>query len=173
MKIPESLKWKATGRTVGEGGQAQILEVVDKTTESGQTFALKPLGKNKPKQAYERFYREIEAIKAANHPYIIKIFDHSTQGDDFNYYVMELVPGAVPLRTLIESGNNPFYRDPDKALGFFMKLLEVIIECDSNLNVVHRDLSPANVLVLQDETIRVIDFGICQIEGAETINLSR
>jgi serine/threonine protein kinase len=171
MKIPESLKWKATGRTVGEGGQAQILEVIDKTTESDKTFALKPLGRNKPKQAYERFNREIQAIKAANHPYVIKILDHSSEGDDFNYYVMELIQEAVPLKTLIESGNNLFYREPAKALRLFMKLLEVIIECDTNLSIVHRDLSPANVLILPDDTIRVIDFGICQIEGTETITL--
>jgi len=84
---------------------------------------------------------------------------------------MELVPGAVSLKTLIESGNNSFYRDPLKSLSFFRKLLEVVIECDKNLKVVHRDLSPANVLILPDETIRVIDFGICQIEGAEPISL--
>jgi len=171
MKIPDSLKWKHTGKTLGQGGQAQILEVVDKTSDSTQTYALKPLGRNKPKQAYERFYREIQAIKAADHPYIIRIIDHSNEGDDFNFYVMELVPGAVSLKALIESGNNPFYRDALKSLSFFMKLVEVIIECDQNVRVVHRDLSPANVLILPDETIKVIDFGICQIEGAEAISL--
>ena len=61
MKISEALKWKHTGKTLGKGGQAQILEVVDKASDSEQTYALKPLGKNKPKQAYERFYREIKA----------------------------------------------------------------------------------------------------------------
>lgn len=171
MKIPDSLKWKHTGKTLGQGGQAQILEVLDKTSDSTQTYALKPLGRNKPQQAYERFYREIQAIKAASYPYIIKIIDHSNKGDDFNFYVMELVPGAVSLKTMIESGNNIFYREPARALCFFMKLLEVIIKCDTNLNIVHRDLSPGNVLILPDETIRVIDFGICQIEGTETITL--
>jgi serine/threonine protein kinase len=172
MKIPETLKWKHTGKTLGQGGQAQILEVLDKSSDSTQTYALKPLGRNKPKQAYERFYREIQAIKAASHPYIIKIIDHSNEGDDFNFYVMELVPGAVSLKTMIESGNNPFFRDSLKALSLFEKLVEVIIECDKmNPRIVHRDLSPANVLILPDEKIRVIDFGICQIDGTEPITL--
>lgn len=171
MKIPDHLRWKPTGKTLGQGGQAQIFEVIDKTSESTQTYALKPLAKNKPKQAYQRFYREIEAIKSADHPYIIRIIDHSSEGDEFNYYVMELVPNAVSLKTLIESGNNPFYREPVKALPFFIKLVEVIYECDSKLHIVHRDLSPGNVLILPDESIKVIDFGICQVEGAETISL--
>src|SRR6266498_966006 len=178
MKIPDTLKWKHTGKTLGQGGQAQILEVIDKTSDSTQTYALKPLGTNKPKQAYERFYREIQAVKAANHPYIIRIIDHSNESDDFNFYVMELIPGAVSLRALIQSGNNPFFRDALRSLEFFMKLVEVIIECDENLKVgeeqlkvVHRDLSPANILILPDDSIKVIDFGICQIEGAEPISL--
>src|SRR5260370_5636533 len=130
MKIPVNLRWKPTGKTLGQGGQAQILEVTDKTSDSTQTYALKPLGKNKPKQAYQRFYREIQAIKSADHPYIIKIIDHSSEGDEFNYYVMELVPNAVSLKTLIESGNNLFFRESAKALQFFIKLVEVIYEGD-------------------------------------------
>lgn len=172
MKIPDHLRWKPTGKTLGQGGQAQILEVIDKTSESPQTYALKPLGKNKPKQAYQRFYREIQAIKSADHPYIIKIIDHSSEGDEFNFYVMELVPGAVPLSTLIESGNNPFFRDAARALRFFIMIVEVIYYCDSKLSIVHRDLSPTNVLIVPDETIKVIDFGICQIEGTETVTLT-
>jgi serine/threonine protein kinase len=171
MKIPDSLKWKPTGKTLGQGGQAQILEVLDKTSDAEQTYAMKPLRKNKPKQAYQRFYREIEAIKKADHPYIIKIIDHSSEGDDFNFYVMELVPGAVPLKSLIESGDNPFFRDAAKALSFFIKLTDAIYYWDAKLSIVHRDLSPANVLILPDETIKVIDFGLVQIEGAETITL--
>ncbi len=171
MKIPESLRWKATGKTLGQGGQAQIKEVVDKTADSEHTYALKPLGKNKPEQAFKRFYREIAAIKSADHPYIIKIIDHSKEGDEFNYYVMELIPGAESLKSLIDSGNNPFFRNATKALGLFIKLADAIYYWDSKLSIVHRDLSLANVLVLPDESIKIIDFGLVQIEGAETISL--
>lgn len=171
MKIPDSLRWKATGKTLGRGGQAQILEVVDKTSDSDHTYALKPLAKDKPHQAYQRFYREIEAIKRADHPYIIKIIDHSSEGDEFNFYVMELIPGARSLKSLIESGNNPFFREPAKALALFIKLADAIYYWDTKLGIVHRDLSLGNILVLSDGSIRVIDFGLVQIEGAETITL--
>jgi serine/threonine protein kinase len=171
MKIPDSLKWKATGKTLGRGGQAQILEVVDKTSDSDHTYALKPLAKEKPHQAYQRFYREIEAVKRADHPNIIRIIDHSSEGDDFNFYVMELIPGARSLKSMIESGNNPFFRDPASALSFFIQLADAIYYWDTKLSIVHRDLSPANVMVLPDRAIKVIDFGLVQIEGAETITL--
>lgn len=171
MKIPDSLKWKATGKTLGRGGQAQVLEVTDKTSDSDHTYALKPLAKDKPRQAYQRFYREIEAIKRADHPHIIKIIDHSSEGDEFNFYVMELISGAESLKSLIESGNNPFFRDPAKSLALFIQLADAIYYWDAKLSIVHRDLSLGNVLVLPDGSIKVIDFGLVQLEGTGTITL--
>ena len=88
MKIPDTLKWKATGKTIGQGGQGVVQEVIDKENQDGTKYALKALSKGKPVEAYQRFYREIKAIKEINHPNIIKIIDHSNAGDDFNYYVM-------------------------------------------------------------------------------------
>ncbi len=87
MKIPETLKWKATGKTLGQGGQGVVHEVINKEEQNGKKYALKALSKGKPLEAYQRFYREIKAIKELNHPNIIKIFDHSNEGDDFNYYL--------------------------------------------------------------------------------------
>ena len=43
MKIPETLKWKATGVTLGEGGQGVVQQVVNKEDQIGKTFALKAL----------------------------------------------------------------------------------------------------------------------------------
>lgn len=170
MKIPQNLKWKATGRTLGAGGQATVVEVVDESLPDGSRYALKGLSNDKPQQAYDRFYREIEAIKKVDHPFIVKIIDHSNVGDSFHYYVMELVEGAVSLRRLLESGTSPFTGDALKSLRLFHKVLEVIEVCWSN-KIVHRDLSPANILVVPDDSIRVIDFGICQIVDGESLTL--
>lgn len=170
MKIPETLKWKATGKTLGQGGQGVVHEVINKEEQNGKKYALKALSKGKPLEAYQRFYREIKAIKELNHPNIIKIFDHSNEGDDFNYYVMESIEDAVTLGKLSQKEENPFLRNALKSLNLFRQLATVIKKCES-VNVVHRDLSPANILILPDEMVKVIDFGICQIEGQETITL--
>ena len=171
MKIPDHLPWKATGKTLGEGGQGRVYEVIRKDDPNGQKFALKALSPGKPAKAYQRFFREIEAIQnRLAHPSIIKILDHSEEGDPFHYYVMELVPGAVPLKKLLGTQENPFFEDPISSLRFFINIVEAIEACAS-IQVVHRDLSPANVLVLPDRTIKIIDFGLCQIEGEEAITL--
>ena len=170
MKIPDTLKWKATGRTLGQGGQGVVKEVIDKESQDGTKYALKTLSKGKPAEDYQRFYREIRAIKKLNHPHIIKIFDHSNEGDGFNFYVMEYLDDARPLAKVMQKEVNPFSRNALKSLKLFRQLAIVIKECES-VNVLHRDLSPANILILPDENIKVIDFGICQIEGQDTITL--
>jgi len=173
MKIPTECRWKPTGRTLGEGGQAQVEQVEDSQGEHSGKYALKALAKGKSPQAYERFCREITAIKGLQHPSIIRVIDYSSPQDSFHYYVMEFVEGAKPLQSVLGSSDNPFLSNPVAALDLFHKLAEAILACENNNpRVFHRDLSPANVLLVPDGTIRIIDFGICQIEGGETITLT-
>lgn len=172
MKIPANLRWKATGRTLGAGGQGQVHEVVDPATDGGKPFAMKILSGGKPEQAYARFYREIDALKALDHPGILKIVDHSHPGEAFHFYVMQLIPDARPLGDVIFSTSNPFYRNPVKCLDLADRILDVLVACESSRPpILHRDLKPGNILLLPDDSVRIIDFGICQIEGATTITL--
>jgi serine/threonine protein kinase len=48
MKIPETLKWKVTGKTLGQGGQGVVHEVINKEEQNGKKYALKALSKGKP-----------------------------------------------------------------------------------------------------------------------------
>ncbi|HEY3277833.1 MAG TPA: serine/threonine-protein kinase [Syntrophorhabdaceae bacterium] len=173
MKIPKSFRWQPTGKTLGAGGQAQVQEVEDSLGEYSGTYALKALGKEKPPQAYERFYREITAIKVLKHPYVVRVVDSSSPSDEFQYYVMEFVDGARPLQSILGSSSNPFFSNPVAAIDLFEKLAQAILACErSDPKIVHRDLSPSNVLLVPDGSIRVIDFGICQIEGDSTVTLA-
>lgn len=173
MKIPENLKWKPTGKTLGGGGQAEVYEVIDKENSDSLPRALKALAKGKPKQAYDRFYREISAIRQLDHPNIIKILDNSEANADFHYYVMEAPKGASSLKHLMDSKASPYWGEPLKCLDLFTQIIKVVHYC-AKLDdpIVHRDLSPANILVLPDGTAKIIDFGLCQIEGGTPITLA-
>src|ERR1051325_9307428 len=72
--LPPNIRWQEIG-TIGSGGQAQILKVVDKDATDGTCYALKRLAPRKPKQALHRFKAEIEATKGIEHPNIIRIID--------------------------------------------------------------------------------------------------
>ena len=169
MTLPKDFRWKQI-RELGAGGQATVFEVEDAAKILPGKYALKPLKTGASHQAYERFYREIGAVEALHHPYIIRIIERSKPEDDFHYYVMEFINGARTLKSLLNTKGNPFHREALKALRLFMQLVEVV-EATQKAGIVHRDLSPANVLILPDNSIKVIDLGICQIEGDTTITL--
>ncbi len=172
MKIPKDLRWELTGKTLGEGGQAQVFLVKDKNAEYDGVWALKALKRGEPGQAYERFSREVAAIKKLRHPNIISIIDSSAQGDDFPFYVMEYIEGARPLKSIIKAERNPFYGNPLKSLWLFEQVCSALVACEkTSPKIIHRDLSPSNILIIPDLTIKVIDFGLCQFQGDETITL--
>jgi eukaryotic-like serine/threonine-protein kinase len=171
LVLPEAFRWLPTGgKQLGKGGQGEVLEVFDRDNVNGGKYALKVLRPNKPKAALQRFKTEIEAIMALSHPNIIRIVDFSDKAD-FPYYVMELVEGAVSLKAHIEKDTCPIKGDAGRAIEFFIELAGVIKACESK-GIVHRDLSPGNILIAPSGAIKVIDFGVCQMEGHLPVTLA-
>lgn len=170
MKLPPTLRWKHVDN-LGGGGQGVVVLVTDGNGEFDGKYALKGLSKGKPEKAYQRFAQEIEAIKKLDHPNIIKIFDHSEPADDFQFYVMEYIEGAQTLKKLMDTGRNPYHKNPEAALDLFSQLCSAI-EAWRGARIVHRDLKPDNILITPDKAIKVIDFGICQIEGGQSVTLT-
>jgi serine/threonine protein kinase len=163
--------WKPTGKQLGEGGQARVHLVTKEGTTDDRYFALKVLKTNLPPKALQRFYTEIAAVKRIRHPNVIEICEHSQEREEPAYYVMEYLDGAQSLRQLITSERNPFYGNPEGSMRMFIALLEVLKCCD-DAKIIHRDLSHANVLVLPNSTIKVIDFGLCQIDDGHLVTLT-
>ena len=173
MDIPEEVPWRLTGEELGSGGQGVVQVVIPKNQPDGPKCALKTLNKSDSPQAIARFNREISVIKGMNHPAIVRVFDHSKVGDDFQYYVMEYHKGARSLAEVISSQPNDYHGNLRFSLYLFRQIISAIGACEAfDPQIVHRDISPKNILVLPNWTIRVIDFGICQIEGGTMITLS-
>ena len=171
VKLPSTFRWKVDGGTLGEGAHGTVVPVVDTTNELQGRYALKTLSGGKSAAVYERFVREASLIKSVAHPHVVQVVDHSKVDDEFPYYVMEYVDGAKSLKQLLRTEGNPFHANPLKSLRMFIQLVAAIQACEKS-KIVHRDISPANVLVLPNHDIRLIDFGLCQPENHETITLA-
>jgi serine/threonine protein kinase len=172
MKIPETIPWVPTGKTLGSGGQAEVYLVTRRDQSDSRNFALKVLKHVDSKQARDRFAREIEAVKILDSPFIAKIIDHSKPEDSFQYYTMEYYEGARSLANIVFSGLNPFHGNTLKCLDIFESLVMCIQACElAKPQIIHRDINPKNILVLPDGSIRLIDFGICQIQDGQVLTL--
>lgn len=109
----------------------------------------------------KRVLREIALLKKLNHPYIVKLIEIIIPEDNlesFNeiYLVLEYAPGD--LKKLFKSQYNLDIKNILKITYNILLGLKFIHQCD----VWHRDLKPANVLIFEDGSAKICDFGLAR-----------
>lgn len=113
-----------------------------------------------------RFKNESKAIAVLSHPNIVKVYDVS-YGDRLQYIVMEHVEG-ITLKEYIEQQE---VINQKEAVYFEMQILRALQHAHDK-GVVHRDIKPQNIMLLENGTIKVTDFGIARFSRSETRTLS-
>jgi serine/threonine protein kinase/tetratricopeptide (TPR) repeat protein len=146
---------------LGVGGMGTVFLGLDKQTQA--KVAIKQLKKELSyPEMLERFQREGQALRDLNHPNIVKLLD-AVEGAGQPYLIMEYVAGG-DLRQLLEKGSLPYQR----TLNIAIDLADALTRAH-RLNIIHRDLKPANVLVAEDGTIRLTDFGVARVVDKERV----
>src|ERR1700736_1859709 len=147
---------------IGEGGMGIVYSALDKRL--GRTVALKvlPPGKSKDPKRRQRFLREARAAAALNHPNIVAVYDIGTHRD-IDFIVMELVAGSS-LHRLIREGPLPL---PD-VLSYSFQIAKALAKAHA-AGVVHRDLKPGNVMITDEGSVKLLDFGLAQLNPVLTI----
>ena len=164
MPRPTNTKWEKI-RNLRSGGQGSTFLVRNKENPEEDIRVLKELHKPEDERALSRFENEIETIIGIDHPSIIKIVDYSIW-DNPPFYVMEYHEGARTLADVIITQDpffNPYYGDTLKCLDLFEKIIRAIQVCEfQDSTVLHRDISPRNILLLENDDIILIDFGLAR-----------
>jgi serine/threonine-protein kinase len=148
---------------LGTGGMGTVYRATDTRTE--QTVAvklLKPEVIDNDRHMLERFAREAEALRQLNHPNIVKMLDMQEENGAY-YLVMEYVAGG-DLNTLLKHERLPV----ERVLRLAIDLADALTRAHK-LNIIHRDLKPANVLVADDGTLRLTDFGVAHFGAKERV----
>lgn len=103
-----------------------------------------------------RFRNESKAIAVLSHPNIVKIYDVSF-GENIQYIVMEYVNGITLKEYAEQQGRVPVR----EAVHFVVQILHTLQHAHDN-GIVHRDIKPQNVMLLQNGDVKVMDFGIAR-----------
>ena len=153
---------------IGSGGMANVYKAVMRgqngPVPAGTVVAVKVL-----RQEYmhdpdlvRRFKNESKAISLLNHPNIVKVYDVSVN-DHLQYIVMEYVDGMTLREYLNERGGKLSSRE---TVHFISQILKALEHAHAN-GVVHRDIKPQNIMLLDNGQLRMMDFGIARISRAD------
>jgi len=146
---------------LGRGGMGVVYQA--RQPRLNRLVALKILARDKEQDAQftERFAREAQALARLSHPNIVAVHDFGEAGGHC-YLVMEFVDG-LNLRQLLQSGK----MKPEQALVIVPKICEAL-QYAHEQGIVHRDIKPENILLDKQGRVKIADFGIAKMLGAET-----
>lgn len=145
---------------LGEGGMADVYLAID--TLLNREVAIKVLRGELSTDAVSllRFKREANAASTLNHPNIVEIYDVGEE-DGKHFIVMEVVRGKTLKQLISQRGA----MEKEEALAIMKQLIAAISEAHRK-NIIHRDIKPQNVLVKDDGTVKITDFGIALAQDA-------
>ena len=147
---------------IGRGAMGVVYRAVDPMLE--RTVAVKTinmaLDPGEMEQYEKRFTIEARAAGGLNHPNIVIIYDIGRSGD-LAYMAMEFLEGRE-LKELI-AGNE---LTPDRSLDIVALVADGLAYAHAH-EVVHRDVKPANIMILNDGRVKITDFGIARMRTAD------
>ena len=151
---------------IGVGGMAIVYKAYDRFAERNVAVKILKDEFAEDEEFRRRFKNESRAIAMFSHPNIVSIYDVGS-GDGPQYIVMEYING-ITLQQYIDVKKVLPLHD---AIAIMEQTLKGIQHAHER-GVVHRDLKPQNIMLLEDGTVKVTDFGIARMASVDTKTMS-
>lgn len=153
-------------KSLGEGGMADVYLAMD--TILSREVAIKILRGELSSDPVTllRFQREANAASKLNHPNVVDVYDVG-ECDGRHYIVMEYVRGRTLKQLIAQRGA----LDKKEAVDIMIQLTSAVQHAHEN-HIIHRDIKPQNVLVKDDGTVKITDFGIALAHDAVQLTQS-
>ena len=149
-------------REIGQGGMGAVYLAERADEQFKKRVAVKIIKRGMDtEEIIARFRHERQILASLEHPNIARLLDGGTTADGRPYFVMEQIEGQP-----IDDYCNTHKLTTNERLNLFRTVCAAVHYAHQNL-VVHRDLKPTNILVTEDGTVKLLDFGIAKILNPE------
>ncbi|MBV7256144.1 serine/threonine protein kinase [Pacificimonas sp. WHA3] len=161
--VPKRIGAYRIGDAIGSGGMGTVYLAERSIDDFEHRVAIKLIKPGLFSDALtERFQRERQLLARLNHPHIARLYDGGMLDDGTPYFVMEFVEGSKLVDWVDD--HRPHL---ERRLDLFQQIAEAVRYAHQHL-IIHRDLTPANVLVTNDGQAKLIDFGIARSPAGDT-----
>ncbi|MEY4510604.1 MAG: hypothetical protein RLZZ450_2726 [Pseudomonadota bacterium] len=146
---------------LGRGGMGMVYAALDRELDRAVALKVLPRERCGDPVAVERFLRQAKALARIAHRGVVRVYDRGLHEGELPYVVMERLEGRDLSRALREGERF----SPARALALTAELCDVV-EAVHRHGLVHRDLTPANVFLVEDDSeqrVRLLDFGLARI----------
>lgn len=163
MKAGQRLGPFVVEAPIGRGAMGEVYRA--RYEKTGQPVAIKmvpPEMSHDPKLV-ARFERELNILRKLRHPHIVQSYGAGRHGT-LRFYAMEFVDGGSLLDVLKERGAVPW----EDVVRYGKQVCEAL-QYAHEQGIIHRDLKPANLLLTNDGTLKLSDFGIARDNDATAL----
>ena len=141
-------------KSIGEGGMANVYLAFDTILEREVAVKILRGDLAEDEKFVRRFQREANSASSLKHPNIVEVYDVGE--DDGKYFiVMEYINGKT-LKSLIKKRG---ILTLEEVIDIMLQLTSAV-SCAHDSYIIHRDIKPQNVMILEDGRVKITDFGI-------------
>lgn len=141
-------------RQIARGGMASIYLAARSEDRLPVILKILPLAENTNPYLLKRFMREYNLLSMLNHPHVANIYERGF-ASDFAYIAMEYFP-AGDLKYRLKSAISPHQAT------YYLRQIAQGLGAIHAMDIVHRDMKPANILFRNDEILAISDFGVAK-----------
>ncbi|MAO82601.1 MAG: hypothetical protein CMH50_01765 [Myxococcales bacterium] len=156
---PERIGKFRIEKPIGEGGMGIVYAAHD--DELDRSVAIKVLHPVlvSSKEGKARFRAEAKAVGRLRHPGIVQVYQWSEEDEAIQFLVMERLVGQPLDQLMVDADFSP----PETVLLVAVPMAQALLHAHRR-GVVHRDVKPANIMVLTDGRVKLMDFGIARLD---------
>ena len=152
-------------QVLGQGGMGLVYRAYD--TVVRREVAVKTILDIPDPASLQLFYKECDVLASMSHPNIVEIFDigeFEEDGKKKPYFVMPLLPGATLEYFMRHASHRLTVERTIDIMSQTCRGLQAAHE----RGLVHRDIKPSNIFVMEDDSVKIIDFGVAHMSDAHT-----